>query len=111
LQTDLEILSDFTDQTLEWKFTDKKLGRLLITPDFTERNGSRPETMGLLYTAGCSLEGIISMAMTTPSCLDLRRSYALLMIWQRVAYGALCLKKDRVRRDTMTTTVNTTYHQ
>ena len=35
-----EILCDFTDQALEWKFTDQKLGRFLVTTDLTQSNGT-----------------------------------------------------------------------
>ena len=36
----LEILSDFTDQTLEGKLPDQELGRLLVATDFTESDGT-----------------------------------------------------------------------
>ena len=52
-QFSLEILGDFTDETLEWQFTDKKLGALLVTTDLTESNCSWPVTMRLFHTAGC----------------------------------------------------------
>ncbi|KAK6009987.1 hypothetical protein OSTOST_25051 [Ostertagia ostertagi] len=35
----LEILSDFTDQTLERQFADEQLGRLLVTTDLTKSDG------------------------------------------------------------------------
>jgi len=46
----LEVLGDFTDETLEGKFSDEKLSGLLITTDLTESDGSWLVTMGLLYT-------------------------------------------------------------
>ena len=36
----LEILSDFTDKTLEGQLADQQLGRLLVATDFTESDGS-----------------------------------------------------------------------
>jgi hypothetical protein len=52
IRTYLEILRDFTDETLEGELPDKELGRLLVTTDFTEGDGSGAETMGLLDTTG-----------------------------------------------------------
>ena len=36
----LEVLSNFTDQTLEGKLADQELGGLLVTTDFTESDGT-----------------------------------------------------------------------
>lgn len=51
-QVGLEILGDFTDQTLEGQFADQQLGALLVTTDFTESDGSRAVTMRFLYSSG-----------------------------------------------------------
>ena len=51
-QTNLEVLSDLTDEALEGELADEELGRLLVAADFTESDGSGPEAMGLLDTAG-----------------------------------------------------------
>jgi len=51
-QVGLEVLSDFTDQTLEWQFADQQLSRLLVTTDLTESDGTRLVAMGLLDTSG-----------------------------------------------------------
>ena len=53
--THLEILSDLTHETLEGELADEQLGGLLVAPDFTERDGSGPETMRLLDTSGGGL--------------------------------------------------------
>ena len=53
--TCLEVLSDLTNETLEGELADEQLGGLLVAPDFTERDGSGPETMRLLHTPSCSL--------------------------------------------------------
>jgi hypothetical protein len=51
----LEILSNLTNETLEGELADEQLGRLLVTPNFTESDGTGPETMGLLHTTSCVL--------------------------------------------------------
>ena len=58
--TNLEVLSDFTDKTLEGEFADEELSRLLVPPDFTEGDGSGPEAMGLLDTTSCGLRGYLA---------------------------------------------------
>jgi len=47
-----EILRDFTDKTLEGQLSDQKFGRLLVTTNLTESDGTRLVAMGLLDTAG-----------------------------------------------------------
>ena len=56
----LEVLSDLTDQPLEGKLPDQKLGRLLVPSDFTKGDSSRAETMGLLDTTSGSLGSLAS---------------------------------------------------
>lgn len=51
-QMNLEVLGDLTDEALEGELADEELGRLLVAADFTEGDGSGPEAMGLLDTAG-----------------------------------------------------------
>ena len=51
-QIGLEILGDLTDQTLEGKLADQKLGRLLVSPDLTESHGTRSVPVRLLHTPG-----------------------------------------------------------
>merc|ERR1739845_188233 len=52
-QIRLEILSYFTNQTLEGQFAQQQLRRLLVTSDFTEGHSSRPISVWLLhYTSG-----------------------------------------------------------
>jgi len=48
----LEILGDFTDETLEGELADEKLGRLLVATDLTESDGTGLIAMGLLDTTG-----------------------------------------------------------
>ncbi len=40
-QVCLEILGNLTNKTLERELSDQELGRLLVTTDFTESDGSR----------------------------------------------------------------------
>lgn len=39
-QVGLEVLGDFTDQTLEGELADQELGRLLVATDLTESDGT-----------------------------------------------------------------------
>jgi hypothetical protein len=48
----LEVLGDFTDQALEGQLADKEFGRLLVTTNFTESNGSGSVSVGLLDSSG-----------------------------------------------------------
>lgn len=48
----LEVLRDLTDQTLEGELADEELGRLLVTTDLTESDGTWLVPVGLLDTAG-----------------------------------------------------------
>lgn len=51
-QIGLEILCNFTHQTLERQLADEQLGRLLVTTDLTQSNSSGTITMGLLHATG-----------------------------------------------------------
>jgi hypothetical protein len=48
----LEVLSDLTDETLEGKLADQKIGGLLVSADLTESDGARAVSVGLLDAAG-----------------------------------------------------------
>jgi hypothetical protein len=48
--TNLEVLRNFTDKTLEGQLPNKQLGRLLVPTDFTKSDRSRTESMRLLDT-------------------------------------------------------------
>jgi hypothetical protein len=43
----LELLGNFSDETLEGELADQKLGRLLITADLLESHSARSEPTGL----------------------------------------------------------------
>jgi len=53
----LEVLCDFTDETLEGELADQKLGGLLVTSDFTKSDGTGLISVRLLDTTGgwCTL--------------------------------------------------------
>ena len=55
MTTYLEILSDFANKTLEGKLANEEFRGLLVTANLTKRDGTRPETMGLLDTPSCRL--------------------------------------------------------
>lgn len=46
LETEIsfEVLRDFTNKSLERQFADQQLGGLLVTPDFSEGDSTRPGT-------------------------------------------------------------------
>ena len=56
-QVGLEVLGDFTNQTLEWQFPDQQLGALLVTPDFSQSHGTGPVSVRLLDSSSgrCAL--------------------------------------------------------
>ena len=55
-ETNLEVLRDFTNESLERELADEELGRLLVPTDLTKSDGTRPEAVGLLDTAGRGLK-------------------------------------------------------
>lgn len=58
-QVSLEVLGDFSDETLERQFPDQQFGALLVATDFTESDCSWPVTMGFLDSSRgwCTLPG------------------------------------------------------
>jgi len=53
----LEILRDFTNETLEGQLADEQVGGLLILANLSKCDSSRPEAMRLLHTTGGGLQG------------------------------------------------------
>jgi hypothetical protein len=51
-QVGLEILGDFTNESLEGQLPDEQLGALLVATDLTESDGTGTITMGLLHSSG-----------------------------------------------------------
>jgi hypothetical protein len=49
----LEILCNFTDESLERKLADQEFGRLLVPSDLTKSDSSRTESMRFLDATGC----------------------------------------------------------
>jgi hypothetical protein len=60
----LEVLSDFADETLEGELADEEIRALLILADFTESDGTRPEAMRLLDTAGRDGGGLLGSLLS-----------------------------------------------
>ena len=54
-RTDLEVLSNLTNKTLEGELADEELGGLLVLANLTKSNGTRTKTMRLLDTTRSSL--------------------------------------------------------
>ena len=48
----LELRGNLSDESLEGELSDEELGALLESSDFSESNGSRSESVGLLDTTG-----------------------------------------------------------
>ena len=48
----LEVLCDFTDESLEGQLADEQFGALLVTSDFSESDCAWPVTMWLLHSSG-----------------------------------------------------------
>ena len=48
----LEVLGDFSDESLEGQLSDQKLGRFLVSSDLSESDGARSVSVGLLDAAG-----------------------------------------------------------
>ena len=51
-QVGLEVLGDFSHQTLEGQLADEELSGLLVPPDLSQGNCSGPVSVGLLHTSG-----------------------------------------------------------
>jgi hypothetical protein len=47
----LEVLGNLPHETLEGELADEELSALLVPPDLTQGDGTRPESVGLLYTS------------------------------------------------------------
>ena len=88
-KTYLEVLSNFTDKTLEGKFADEEFGGFLVLADFTESDGSGTEAMGLLDTTSGGLRGMSVQMKIREDKSNARQSCAP-ATWQRAACGAPC---------------------
>merc|ERR1719328_539722 len=51
-QVSLEILSNFTNKSLEGQLANQKLGRLLVTTNFTKSHSTGTITMWFLHSSG-----------------------------------------------------------
>lgn len=116
----LKVLSNFTNKTLEWQFTNQQLSRLLIPPDFAQCNCSRTEPMRLLHSTSYSLHPI-SVHPISPSKNNNQLTAVLRAAEDFVAsclrgalppvdLRAVCLVRAITNRQSMRVTV-TTYSQ
>lgn len=55
--TYLEVLSNLTNKTLEGELADEELGGLLVATDLAKGDGTRAETVRLLYATSCGCCG------------------------------------------------------
>ena len=83
-QVSLEVLGNFSHQTLEGQLADEELSGLLVSSDLTESNSSWPVSVGLLNSSGgrsrfsCSLGGQLlswSLSSSRFSCSLLGTSH------------------------------------
>ena len=51
-QVSLEVLGNLSHQTLEGELADEQLSGLLVSPDLSQGDGSRPVPVGLLHSSG-----------------------------------------------------------
>lgn len=103
--TNLKVLSDLTNETLEWEFTDEELRRFLVPTNLTESDGTRAEPVWLLHATSCSLNGLNQPSARDHNSDDndgnidvddgkiiyIRRRQSYERLWLRVAYGEPCL--------------------
>ena len=50
-QVGLEILSDFSNQTLEWQFSDEQFSRFLVSSDFSKSDGTWTVSVRFLHSS------------------------------------------------------------
>ena len=86
-ETNLEVLSDFTNETLEGELADEQLGGLLVPSDLTKGDSTGPETMRLLDSTSCSLF-IMGVIYRTPRSHHKIHTAAVL----RADLAASCLR-------------------
>ena len=78
-QVSLEVLGDLTHQPLERQLADQQLGGLLVLPDLTQGDGSRPVSVRLQYTfqASARLFSIIIKGQAPVAYRSAETSYLL----------------------------------
>ena len=85
--TNLEVLRDFTDKTLEGELADEELRRLLVPTDLTKSDGTRPEAMGLLHTTSRRLKQTVSTTQSRHVRTSSQQQSYEPQTWQRAAYA------------------------
>src|SRR5262245_40547296 len=87
----LEILCDFTDESLERKLADQKLSRLLVASDLTKGERSGAEPMRFLDATGClAVVDQVSDESDKQRGRDLRWPSCVQQTWMRVVCEGLC---------------------
>ena len=94
-ETDLKVLRDFTDETLEGELADEELRRLLVPTNLTKSDGTRPEAVRLLNTTSCSLVHARQAGRRLRDGVkNLRRQSYVPETWQRAACGVPYLRME-----------------
>lgn len=88
-KTNLEVLSNFTNETLEGQLADEELSRLLVATNFTESDGSRAETMGLLDTTSRGWLQVVEFGSLKERTIQVLTAEVLRDL---VAFAASCLR-------------------
>jgi hypothetical protein len=93
----LEILSNFTDKTLERQLADQEFSRFLIATDLTESDSSRLIAMGLLDTTSrrCRLPSSLRGELFTRGLATSGLAYkVMLVIMKRIVSRIHCASHD-----------------
>jgi hypothetical protein len=99
--THLKVLGDLTDKSLEGKFANEKFGRLLVPPDFTQSDGSGPETVRLLDSTSDVLKQYESVSIAATGKSLHQPGLSFWRLWWRVAYEEPFLKTLSVHNTTI----------
>jgi len=59
----LEVLSDFSDESLEGELSDEELSRLLVATDFSQSDGSGSESVGLLDSSRSGATNVLACSL------------------------------------------------
>jgi hypothetical protein len=87
----LEILCDFTDESLERKLADQEFSRLLVPSDLTKSDSSGTEAMGFLDATGClTVVGQVNVKLEGAIRRDSRWQSCERQTWMLVVCEGLC---------------------
>ena len=100
--TNLEVLTNFTNEPLKGKLPDKELRSFLVTPDLTESDGTRTESVRLLDSSRGNLSVEILTKMRVATTVRIKRTLEALpvaIMVQSCIRGALPAWKEGKRKN------------